>query len=241
MDKVAVYAGTRNLYEQMYVCLKSLLVNTQMDRVYLFIEDDKFPYPVPENVHPMNVSEQEYFLPGSPNFSSPWSYMDMLRCSLGEMLPDEKFILWLDCDTIVDEDISDLFAIDMRGYYYAAVIEPSKSKDIFRYVNVGVTLCNLDLLRAWQKENEMISFLNVCKFTLPGQDVINLLCQGRIRLIDSIYNANPFTMQCHRPKIIHYAAQKEFKDDWAYKKYEELDITMNGVSDITNENNSNIL
>ena len=58
-DKVAVYAGTRNLYEQMYVCLKSLLVNNAMDRVYLLIEDDEYPYTVPENVIPVNVSEQD--------------------------------------------------------------------------------------------------------------------------------------------------------------------------------------
>ena len=37
-DKVAVYAGTRNVYPQMYTSLKSLLTNTKMDRVYLMIE-----------------------------------------------------------------------------------------------------------------------------------------------------------------------------------------------------------
>ena len=44
--KVAVYAGTRNLYEQMYVCVKSLMANTIMDKVYLLIEDYEFPYEV---------------------------------------------------------------------------------------------------------------------------------------------------------------------------------------------------
>lgn len=225
MDKVAVYAGTRNLYEQMYVCLKSLLANTNMDRVYLFIEDDEFPYPVPENVHPMNVSEQDYFHEGSPNYKSPWSYMTMLRCALSMMLPDEKQILWLDCDTIVNEDISDLFDIDMNGYFYAGVLEPAKSKDIFRYINTGVLMCNLDLIRGLHKDYELVSFLNVCKFGWVDQDCINMLCQGRIRIIDSVYNANPFTMPTHRPKIIHYAANKDFKNEWAYKVYEELDMS----------------
>ena len=39
-DKVVVYSGTRNVYPQMYVSLKSLLLNTEIDRVYLLIEDD---------------------------------------------------------------------------------------------------------------------------------------------------------------------------------------------------------
>ena len=138
MDKVVVYAGTRNLYEQMYVCVKSLLANTMVYRVYLLIEDDEFPYQLPDNVCVANVSKQEFFLPGSPNYSSPWSYMAMLRCVLSFILKDESRVLWLDCDTIVNEDIGDLFDIDMEGYYYAGVVEPQKSKDIFRYINSGI-------------------------------------------------------------------------------------------------------
>ena len=67
MDKVAVYSGTREVYPQMHTALKSLLLNTPMDRVFLFIEDDEFPYPLPSNVIPLNVSGQEFFLPGSAN------------------------------------------------------------------------------------------------------------------------------------------------------------------------------
>ena len=227
MDKVAVYAGTRNVYEQMYVSLKSLLINTQMDRVYLLIEDDEYPFPLPKNVITINITDQQYFIPGTPNFNNPWTYMAMIKCALGDLLPDdEKRVLWLDVDTIVDEDISDLFAIDMNGYYYAGAIEPAKSKDIFRYVNVGVLYCNLELLRAMAKEQEMIAFMNVCKFGWVDQEVINLFCQGRIRVIESIYNANTFTIGCLRPKIIHYAARTDYMNDWAYKKYEAVDMPM---------------
>lgn len=224
MDKVAVYAGTRNVYEQMYVSLKSLLVNTKMDRVYLLIEDDDFPYLVPDNVHSINISKQEYFIPGSANYNNAWTYMAMIKCALADLFPDEKKILWLDIDTIVNEDISDLFTIDMSGYYYAGAIEPGKSKDIFRYVNVGVLMCNLELLRAMAKEQEMIAFMNVCKFGWVDQEVINLLCQGRIRVIESIYNANAYTIGCLRPKIIHYAARTDYMNDWAYKKYEAVEM-----------------
>ena len=222
--KVAVYAGTRNLYEQMFVCLKSLMANTIMDRVYLLIEDDEFPYYVPDNVIVANVSSQKFFLPGSPNYSSPWSYMAMLRCVLSLMIQDESRILWLDCDTIVNEDISDLFQIDLEDSYYAGVMEPQKSKDIFRYINSGVLLCNLDLLRESQKEIELAYYLNTYRFVWADQEVINLLCQGHIRTIDSMYNQNAFTLSCTRPKIIHYAAVKDFQNDWAYQKYAKIDL-----------------
>ena len=225
MDKVAVYAGTRNLYEQMFVCLKSLLANTRMDRVYLLIEDDEFPYALPDVCRIMNVSEQQFFPSGSPNFNTPWSYMSLMRCVLGYILPDEEHrVLWLDCDTIVNDDISDLFEIDMAGSFYAGAMEPDKSRGIFVYINAGVMLCNLDLLRESAKEFELASYLNSFRLRWADQDTINLLCQGHIRVIGSEYNQNAFTLPCTRPKVIHYAAVKDFQKDWAYQRYLNLDL-----------------
>lgn len=234
MDKLAVYAGTRNVYEQMYVSLKSLLINTPVDGVFLFIEDDEFPYEIPDGVQICNVSGQQFFTEGSPNFSSPWNYMEMLRCCLGEMLPEmiDK-VLWLDVDTIIDADISELWDIDMHGYYYAAALEPKKSNMFFRYINTGVCLCNLTLLRMYKKEHEMIDFLNNYHFVWPGQDIINLLCQGRIKVFDSEFNASAWTTSCHRPKIIHYAAIKpeDYKKHWAYQKYCNARLVFKGEND----------
>jgi lipopolysaccharide biosynthesis glycosyltransferase len=225
-DKVAVYSGTRNVYPQMYTSLKSLLINNQMDRVYLMIEDDEFPFDIPVCVHPVNVSKQEFFKPGSPNFGSPYSYMDLLRCAIATIFQQEKIMLWLDIDTIIDDDITDLFSLNMDGYFYAGAMEPGKSKGIFTYINTGVTLCNLEHLRDWQKEIEMIAMLNCYKFNFPGQDVMNLFCQGRIRIIGSEYNGNPFVLPCTTPRIIHYAAMKstDYMQDWAYKKYEQIEL-----------------
>ena len=224
MDRVAVYAGTKNIYDKMYVCIKSLLANNKMDRVYLLIEDDEYPYPIPDNVHPFNISGQGYFKDGSPNFDCRWSYMTMMRCVFGAMFPDEHRILWLDCDTIVNEDITDLFDMNMDGYMYAGAIEPQNCKSIFRYINCGVLLMNLDMIRETNRESEMVMFLNSYQFAFPDQDVINMLCQGWIRVISSEYNANSFTVNCPRPKIYHYAAVKDFQNDWAWKKYEAMEM-----------------
>lgn len=227
-SKVGVYTGTRNVYPQMYTSLKSLLLNTEMDKVYLMIEDDEFPYPIPENVFTINVSGQEFFHPGTPNFGSPYSYMDLLRCALGFILQDERIVVWFDIDTIINEDISELFETDMSGYFYAGAIEPSKCKGIFNYINVGVTVCNLELLRDSGKEAEEIAFLNTYEFPWPGQDAINLLCQGRIKTISSEYNGCPWVQPCVRPKILHYAAIKadEYKKHWAYRKYDQMQLPL---------------
>ena len=232
-EKIAVYAGTRNIYEQMYTSLKSLLLNTQMDHVYLLIEDDEFPYPLPDIVTPVNVTDQPWFPETGANTVQQYTYMALLKTALGEIFTDIKQILWLDCDTIIDDDISDLFEVDLTGYYYAGVFEPAKSKDIFRYVNVGVLLCNLELLRDTHKEFELIGFLNQYEFIWPGQDVINLLCQGGIRQIGSEYNSNQYVLPCNRPKVIHYAAMQpeEYKRHWAYQKYANIELPLVEVTE----------
>lgn len=235
-DKVALYAGTKNVYPQMYTSLKSLLINNTMDRVYLLIETDTFPYDIPENVQLVNVKGQELFRPGTANFNTPYSYMELLRCALATIFQDEKLILWLDIDTIINDNITDLFSMNMDGYFYAGAVEPQKSRGVFQYFNTGVMLCNLEHLRNWQKEIEMIAMLNNYPFAYPSQDVINLLCQGRIRQISSDYNSNYFVNNCTQPKVFHYAAIKpdQYMNDWAYRMYEQMELPKgesNGKSD----------
>ena len=221
--KVVVYAGTSNVYPQMYTALKSLLINTpSVDQVYLLIEDDEFPYPLPEKVIAINVSEQEYFDKDSANYNMPWSYMAMMKCCLAHMFPNEKRMLWLDIDTIVDDDISDLFEIDLNGYFYAGAMEIAKSKDIFRYINVGVLMCNLEML--YQKEEELMAFLHAYQMNWAEQNIINMLCQGRIRIIESLYNASNYTVPVFRPKIVHFAAIQNYKNEWIYQKYAKADM-----------------
>lgn len=224
MDRVVVYAGTKNIYDKMYVALKSLLVNNLIDRVYLLIETDKFPYYLPKNVRTINMSNQDYFPVGSANFSSPWSYMAMLKCVLSDMFPKEKKILWLDCDTIVNADISELFDLDMGEYLYAGAVEPKKSKWKFKYINTGVLLVNLKMLQMVGKESEMVMFLNRYTFNFPDQDVINLLCQGKILEIDSEFNTTAYTYRCTHPKIVHFAAMTDYENHPVYVKYKDMPL-----------------
>ena len=59
-DRVAIYAGTRNLYPQMYTALKSLLINNSMDRVFLLIEDDEFPIRFPSMFSRLMSANRRY-------------------------------------------------------------------------------------------------------------------------------------------------------------------------------------
>lgn len=201
--KAAVYCGTRNVYQDMVIAVNSLLANTKVDSVYLLTEDDEFPYSMPENVHAINVSGQTYFDRGGINYNNGWTWMVLMRCALHRVFPQYDRVLSLDTDTIVDKDISELWDIDLDGYYLAAVKEPTKSI-CATYINAGVMMLNLSKLRDG-KGDEIIHALNTRLYGFCDQDCINEYCQGHILEIPSVYNANNFTEYTSAPKIIHYA------------------------------------
>ena len=219
MRKIVVYAGTRNLYRIMRTALASLLANNTVDKVYLLIEDDTYPYPLPNNVATINVAHQPYFRETGANYNSRWAYMSMMRCVMAMLLPDEQRALWLDCDTIVDWDISALFECDMHGNLYAAVPETEKSKGGQNYYNTGVLLADLDRLRKEQQEERLIMYLNVTPLEFPDQDAINELSRGRIMPLNSTFNACKFTAPVEAPAIYHFAGLPIFDNDPVYQKY----------------------
>lgn len=215
MERVAVYAGTRNLYEVMKTAVDSLLANTRIDRVYLLIEDNDFPYQMPDNVKAFNVSNQKFFPEDGANFKSRWTYMAMMRVAFGKMFPREKQAVWFDCDTIVDADISDLFGLNMEGLYFAGVREFRKGD----YINTGVLVMNLEEIRRDGIDDKLIAMMNRKKLELPDQDAINQVAKGKILFLESGYNVCPLTEPPEKLKIYHYAAREIWDNDPLYRKY----------------------
>lgn len=54
--RAAIYSGTRNIYEKMLPSMKSLLMHSNVEKIYFLIEDDEFPYELPPEVECINVS-----------------------------------------------------------------------------------------------------------------------------------------------------------------------------------------
>ena len=165
------------------------------------------------------------------------------RLLLPSLLPNVKKCIYLDCDVIVKKDLSDLYSIDIEGYYVAGVraagyFYPESSakstcdclgiSSISNYINAGVMLLNLDLLR---KDNVEPIFKELAfkKYPSQDQDVINKVCFSKTKILAPKFNAmtkykleSPdfyFTRNCLQnayglelwtearlhPYIIHYA------------------------------------
>ena len=146
--KAAVMCATRNLYPDLAPPIKALLVNSDVERIYLFLEDDDPGIRLPPECQVVNVSGLASFWRGSPNFTSGWTYIVLIRSMFHRLLPDLDRVLSIDLDAFVLQDISHLWELDMRDKLVAGVREttPLDSPEL-PYFNMGVVMLNLDLLR----------------------------------------------------------------------------------------------
>ena len=219
--RAAAYTGTRNVYEDMETAAKSLVANSNVERVHFFIEDGEFPHELPDIVETHDVSAQRWFPSDGANSDTRWTYMTLLRTALCYMLPDAR-VLSMDIDTICTDDVSGVFDIDLSGSYFAATPEKwAQQRPGLYYCNVGVSLMNLDALR-YGKADEIIGVLNAHRFGWPDQDALNYLCQGRIAHMPSCYNSCPWVIDDGSgEKIVHYAARNDYHKEPLWRKWRD--------------------
>ena len=222
MRKVAVYCGTRNVYRDMVPALKSLLAHTAVDKVYFLIEDDGFPEWLPSCVETVNVREQKIFPRPGPNTDRKWTWMVLMRAALSKILPQEELVLSLDNDTVVIRDIGALWELPIGDALFAAAREPVKSVPDRIYTNLGVALYNLRALRETGKDDQVIAALNSRPFPFAEQDALNALCQGGIYPMPCEYNDCEFTDWSPEPRIVHFAAERNWQASALVQMYREM-------------------
>ena len=142
--------------------------------------------------------------------------MCLMKCAVGEIFPELDRVVFLDCDTIVLHDLSDLFTMDMYDNYYAMVRQNNDGRHgkftKGEYYNTGVLVCNLSLLRDG-KEAEIRKSLNTESWRYPEQDCINKLCKGRIMSLGGRWNYTIFNVDDHAIYIRHFAANPTWRNE----------------------------
>lgn len=145
------------------------------------------------------------------------------RIFAAQYLPDTvDRVLYLDPDVVVNGPVDKLYRMQMKGYYYAAA---SHVGDLLRrfngrrldmedespYINSGVMLMNLTLLRREQDPHEVYRFIEQYKnvLMLPDQDIISSLYGTKILELSPFrYNMTEVLFQQHKP------FEKGFGLDW---------------------------
>lgn len=214
--KAVVYTASRNLYPHMIYSLRSLFRNGNVDKVYFIIEDDHLPFEVPDSeIINVGDSYRNIFPDGSPNAKVMFTRMVLMRTLTARLLPkDLDTVLQLDVDTIICDDLSPLWDIDMRGKYFAAVQEFKGSHRPYgeKYYNVGVSLWNLKQIREDGMDYTVVNALNTEHFLYGEQCAWNKYALPNLRIADMPlrFNETPFTGFTDNPAVVHYAGTKNW-------------------------------
>ena len=177
-------------------------------------------------------------------------------------------IIYIDVDMIVQEDLANLYNIDVDGYLLAAANDPDtaglyngyqldkkkymdtemKLKDPYQYFQAGTLVMNLQEFRKTYTTKEILDIAVSKKWQLLDQDILNVICEGKVKYLDMSWNVmydyagvrlnqivrlapkwlyDMYIEARKHPKIIHYAGPEkpwlcpecDFADEyWSYAK-----------------------
>lgn len=167
------------------------------------------------------------------------------RIFAAKYLPDTvDRVLYLDPDIIVNGSLKELYDTPLDTHYFAAASHNGRFMRLINgirlglkkgtpYINSGVLLMNLELLRKEQKYDDVFSYIEKKKsrLALPDQDVLSGLYGNRILKLDTyIYNMTDrlyrydrifgkrrdFEWYKNHSVIFHYCGKnKPWKEDYS--------------------------
>ena len=223
------------------IAIASLKANASKSRLYRIIVLNTGLSD--ENVNKIKQNEEDGFAIDFANISKNveniksslkdvyhFSVATYYRLFIASLFPKYDKIIYLDCDLVVNGDISELYDIPLGDNILAAAPEQHvQNTPEFRryteialgidpddYVNAGVLVINLKKFREHRIEEKFIELITKYNFDLldPDQAYINYLCSEKIKMLPNGWNKEPLPLPCNGSKnIVHYAL---YKKPWQY-------------------------
>ena len=201
IDFINVYLIENGISEENKEKLKSIC--TKYNRKIIFINLKNFIYKINLNID-KEISVNLY-----------------ARLFLATAIPEEVGrIIYLDSDSIVNNDISKLWELDLRGNYIAGVKDTvassTKTKvglnDNDDYINSGMIVIDLNKWRENNVENQFINFINRNKGKVfhHDQGTINPVLSKRTLIIHPKYNAMTVMFTMKYKNILKYYEMNEY-------------------------------
>lgn len=171
----------------------------------------------------MNPSDfDEYAKVGTHKYLSIAAYY---RLKLASLLPNVDKVIYFDCDVVVNSSLKKLFDVDLSDNLIAGVRDINKRmlKRNPNYVNSGMLVFNLSLIRQKNVEQEFLTYTKEHFDTIKmgDQEIINCVCKGQIKIVDDEWNvqSSNFTNRSsytNSPKIIHFVSKNK---PWSGKSF----------------------
>lgn len=145
------------------------------------------------------------------------------RLFIPNIYPQYNKVIYLDSDTVLLGDISELYHQDMESNLVAVIPDDIiQNEEIFqeyvekvvgvadyrKYFNAGVLVMNLDEMRKSKFQEKFLYLLETVKFAVvQDQDYLNRLCKGRTKILDNGWNRMPVPnnrTKVEKLNLIHY-------------------------------------
>lgn len=173
---------------------------------------------------------QGYHLKANAHISVETYYRFLIQGAM----PDYHKVLYIDCDLIINGDISELYNTDIEDYMLAAARDPDflgqingatpetmeyiktdfKMKNPFDYFQAGVLLFNEDEMRAAHSLDEWLTFAST-PYRYNDQDVLNLHCEGHVKFLDMEWN---MIVDCNHERVAKIISHAPADIQSAYAK-----------------------
>ncbi|MBE6807900.1 MAG: hypothetical protein E7524_00350 [Ruminococcaceae bacterium] len=161
------------------------------------------------------------------------------RLFIAEMFPEYDKAIYIDSDTVVQGDISELYLTDIGDSYVGACHEQAmvqvdeygtyaeKVVGVSRhnFFNAGLLLINCDMFRMHFVLDKFIEYLHVYNFVVTqDEDYLNLICKDHVYWLDQRFNTEVFgeiPYSIKEAKIVHYIMTSK---PWHYNDCRHGDI-----------------
>ncbi len=212
-----MYAGNIKVFDGLLISLVSLAKNTkspftayvltmdlhEIDPVYVPITDEQIEF-LQKTINKYNkdskiikidtTKEYHQFFDDGKNQKTRCTPYTLLRLLAPHLDLPEK-IIYLDTDTIINNDISSLFNIDVSNYEAGVVrdIMFVNFVGFWNYFNAGVMLLNLKKIRETKSFDKAIYLCKHKKMSFADQDALNKSIKYRLMIP---YKYNWFRHKC---------------------------------------------
>lgn len=144
------------------------------------------------------------------------------RLFIPDLFPQYSKVIYLDSDTVVNDDLGKLYDTDVKPYLFAACTDSSIQyvakmiayiKDVLtldpkKYINSGMLVMNCKAFRDKHFSKHFFDLLTKYHFDCiaPDQDYLNEMGEGNILHLNARWDAMPneHTPEITNPGLIHY-------------------------------------
>jgi len=213
-----VLVADQNFVAVLYTCMQSILLHASPERtydIYIFHPDinDDIQQIFQRNLTTANiritfVNVNSYVTGYQLKTISYFTTNTFFRFLIPEILKNHQKVLYLDCDTIVCDDLAKLYDTELGEYLIAATSDAdycgncnkknldffSYTKNIlhmenpFLYFQAGVLLMNVEKLRQVTSAHDLFTMADSYTYRFLDQDILNIVCYNQVLYVDMKWN-----------------------------------------------------